>query len=158
MKKRELFLNRIQIDDTYSMQVDELEENLIIYENDVEIEQFSLRRRIYTLFKVLQEYTNSIDYIEDKEKKHNLYGKEIQINNDVYMQLNDEYGVLAIEFYQKIPDGEDELLYLTKLDYMTQKLFTMMLIPNKVIEDPKYQILNPKEFKDLIEILSLIKV
>lgn len=158
MKKRELFLDKIQIDETFSMQIDYTEENLIIYENEVEIDKFSLRRRIYTLFKVLQEYTNANNYIEDKEKKNKLYGKEIQINTDIYMQLNDKYGTLAIDFYQKIPDGEDELLYLTKLDYMTQKLFAMMLIPNKVIDNPKYQILNPKEFKDLMDILSMIKI
>ncbi|QVK17053.1 hypothetical protein KHQ81_09145 [Mycoplasmatota bacterium] len=158
MKKRELFLDRIQIDDTYSIQVDsDTEEFVNIYKNDVIVEQFSLKRRIYTFFKVLQTYTNSDEAIIDPNKNIKLYGKEIHIKDQIYMQAIDEHKDLVIEFYKKEEDTEDNLLYLTKMNYMTQKLFNMMFIPKKVIDIPNYQIMNPKEFKDLMDILSVIK-
>jgi len=153
MKKRELFLDKIQIDDTYSMQVDlETEEFVNIYENNVVIDQFSLRRRIHTFFKVLQEYTNSDIVIIDHDKNHKLYGKEIHIKDKIYMQISDNHQELVIEFYIKEENVEEELLYLTKMHYMTQKLFSMMLIPKKVLDDPKFQIMNPNDFKDLMDV------
>lgn len=158
MKNRELFLDKINIDDTFSMQIDqENQEELFIYENNVVIDVFSLRKRIYTLFKVLQELTNTSELIDYKEKKAKLYGKEIHVIDDIYMQLTNKHENLIVEFNQKI-NNENKLLYLTKTNYMTQKLFHMMLIPKKVIEDPDYKTTNPKLFKDLIDVLSVIKI
>ncbi len=159
MKKRDLFLDKIQIDETFSMQIDlETEGILKIYENDVEIDNFSLTKRIYTLFKVIQEYTNSDKKLIDKGKNTTLYGKEIHIKDQIYMQAKYKHEFLIIEFFLKEENSEERLLYLTKMNYTTQKLFHMMLIPKKVLDDPKYQLLYPKEFKDLIDILSIIKI
>ncbi len=157
MKKRDLFLDKIQIDDIYSMQIDpNTLETVNIYENNQLIEQFSLKRRIFTLFKTLQKYINSDDSILDKERNIKLYGKEIPIKEDIFMKVSDEHKELIVKFYHK--QDEKNVLYLTKMNYMTQKLFHNMLIPKKVIENPKYQLLNPKEFKDLMDILSVIKI
>lgn len=158
MKERELFLDKIQIDDTYSMQVDiDSKEFVNIYENDVAIDQFALNRKIRTFFKELQKNINSEDYILD-DKNNRLYGKEIHIKEDIYMQVTNKHKELVIEFYHKDEENNIKILYLTRMNYMTQKLFYMMLIPKKVKDDPKYQILNPKEFKDLMDILSMIKI
>lgn len=158
MKERELFLEKIKINETFSMQVDpEKQETLIIYKNGMGVESFSLRKRIYTLFKTLQEYTNSTDFVIEKEKKYKLYGQAIHIKDDIYMQINDKHDSMIIEFY-KIEDNKKEILYLMKTDYMTQKLFHQMLIPEKVLTIPNFQVMNPTLFKDFIDIISVIKI
>lgn len=158
MKDRELYLNRIQIDDTYSMQIEpEEQESLIIYENDTVIENFSLRRRIYTLFRTLQDYTKADEFVYDKEKKYKMYGKAIHIMDNIYMQINDEHDSSVVEFYEKENDHK-KLLYIMKMNYMTQKLFQHILIPKKVLSTPDFQTMNPNLFKDFVDIVSVIKI
>ncbi|MDF2700148.1 MAG: hypothetical protein K0Q49_1704 [Haloplasmataceae bacterium] len=153
MKQRELFLDQILIDDAYSIKIDpKNNENLIIYENNTIIDEFSLKKRIYTLFKMIQELTDDQDFIL-LDQKIKLYGKEIKIKDDIYMKISESHVCLTVDFYKKV-NNEIILYYLTKMTYMTQKLFNKMLIPEKMTNDENYQENNATEFKDMLEILS----
>lgn len=154
MKQRELYLEKIILNDQYSLQIDpNNQENLLIYENNTIIEEFSLRKRIHTLFKTLQDLTEDSEYIM-LDQKTKLYSKEIKINDNIYMKVTDHHVCVTVDFYQKNNDHSNELLYLTKMTYMTQKLFNKLLIPEKVIHDEHYQDKNTLEFKDMLEVLT----
>src|SRR5690554_5617337 len=99
MKKRTLFLNRIILNKTYSLKIDESHEYLNIYKNEVLIEKFLLRRRIYTFFKLLQSIIQDDEVIIDNNKNTALYGAEIKINDNLYMRLTTHREELTVEFY-----------------------------------------------------------
>jgi len=154
MKKKEIYDKLIQIDESYSMQIDEDNDEIInIYQDDLLIEQFKLNRKIYTLFKVLQDYIQDEDYIVVEDINAKIYGKPIHLYEDVYMKINADRACLTLEFYYKISQTETNLIYLTKLIYTSQKLFHMMLIPNKLAVFPNYYVTNIFKFLDMIEIL-----
>ncbi len=147
-------MDKIVLNEIFSIQIDkDSKEYVNIYEYDKILEQFSLNKRIYTFFKTLQHYTASDEYIVDEINKVKLYGKEIHIKDDIYLQLvNNENGLL-IEFYTKDQNNR-EILYFAKTDYMTQKLFYLMLMPKEL----KPSLINPQDYKEIIDILSVIKI
>ncbi len=154
MKKRKIYDKLININETYSMQIDESNEDIVnIYKNNKLIEQFKLNRKIYTLFKVLQDYIQDENYIVVEDNNSKIYGKEIYLYDDIYMKINADRACLTLDFYQKINDTEIKLIYLTKLIYTCQKLFYMILIPQKLNNNPNYYITNVFKFLDMIEIM-----
>ncbi len=154
MKRRELYENLIHINETYSMQVDkDNDEYVNIYKHHTLLEQFKLNRKIYTLFKILQDYIQEDDYIIVEDNQAKIYGKEIYLYEDIYMRINASRACLTLDFYHKINEQEIKLIYLTKLIYTSQKLFHMMLIPKKLEKTPSYYVTNVFKFLDMIELL-----
>ena len=150
MKERELYLDRIELNDKYSIQIDESQKYVNLYLNNNLLEQFSLRRTISTFFKFLQSHLHSENVIKDR------YGEGIKIHDDLYMRLTDKYHELMVEFYH-YDDNNKHVLFTTKTNYMTQKLFSMILVPEKAKIYPQF-IIDPQNFKEIIDILSMIKI
>ncbi|MDF2700147.1 MAG: hypothetical protein K0Q49_1703 [Haloplasmataceae bacterium] len=158
MKKRELYYEKIKINDTFSIQIDpNNNENLLILKNNEVIDTFSLQRKIYTLFKVLQDYLKDDDYVIVEDNQSKIYGQEINLYDNVYMKINPFRKCLTIDIYRKDDDNET-LLYITKLTYISQKLFNMILIPKKLIEQPNFYITNVFKFIDMLELMNSEKI
>lgn len=158
MKKRELFYDKIYINEDIVIQIDPNNVgNLLIYKNDVILENFSLSRKIYTLFKVIQDITNDEDYVIVEDNQCMIYGKEINLYENIYMKVNPNRKCLTVDLYRK-DENKETLLYLTKMVYISQKLFNMMLIPQKLIEQPKYYITNVFKFIDMLELMDSDKI
>lgn len=157
MNKNELYTQIIQINDQYSMQVDKNNHDLlnIFYHNQL-IYQFKLNRKIYTLFKIIQELINDEDYIIIEDNKAKIYGKPIYLYDNVYMQINPNRACLTLDFYKKI-NNKKELVYLTKLIYTTKRLFYYLYIPYKLDTVKNYYLSNIFKFADMIEILGYEK-
>ncbi len=154
MKKRELFREKIKVNKELSFQIDENNDEYInIYIKNKLVEKFKLNRKIYTFFKIIQDYTKDDDYIIIEDNGVKIFGKEIYISEDVFMKINAFRACLTLDFYQKKSDNEIKLVYLTKLIYTSQKLFYMMLIPEKLETKPSYYVTNVFKFIDMIEIL-----
>lgn len=157
MKKRDLFSGKIQIDEFFSMQVDKDNQKILnIYNNNILLDKFLLNKRIFTLFKVLQTYIQNEDVIIDKKHHASLYGKEIFIEEDLFMQLKEHDENLYVEFY-KYENDKRKILYRISTNHMSQRLFSIMLLPKKAQEYPKLFI-NPNDVKEIIDILSVIKI
>ncbi|QVK17052.1 hypothetical protein KHQ81_09140 [Mycoplasmatota bacterium] len=155
MKKRELYEKPIHINDSYWIQISKENEEIVnIYKDNCLLESFKLNRKIYTLFKVLQDYIQDDDYITIEDNQVNIYGKEIKLYEDIYMKINADRACLTLDIYQKISQTEIKLIYLTKLIYTCQKLFHMLLIPKKLENKPNYYVTNIFKFLDMIEILG----
>ncbi len=154
MKKKELYNQSIQINESYYIQIDNNNDEILnIYKDNHLLEAFKLNRKIYTLFKILQDYIKDEAYITVEDNGAKLYGKEIYLYEDIYMKINADRACLTLDFYHKINDTDMELIYLTKLIYTSQKLFHMLLIPKKLATVPSYYLANIFKFLDMIEIL-----
>lgn len=154
MKKRDLYLDRIYIDERYSMQVDpNNNENLLIYDDKEVVLEFSLNRRIHTLFKELQKLIQSEEVVGS-----GMYGRAIHIKDHLFMKANDRYEVDTVDFYTQDAEGNQNVIYITKTSYMTQKLFHRILIPIEMLNDPEYQNKNPNVFKEMIDLLQMIHI
>lgn len=157
MNKQNLYTKLIHINNQYSMQIDKENNQILnIYHNNILINRFKLNRKIYTLFKIIQEYTLDEDYIIIEDNQAKIYGKPINLYDNVYMQINPDRACLTLDFY-KLTNNKKELVYLTKLIYTTQKLFCMINIPYKLDTNKNYYINNIFKFLDMIEILGYEK-
>ena len=154
MKNRELYTEIINLTETYALKIDDNKNYVNIYQYQNLREQFSLKRRIYTFFKLLQSYIQS-DKVIIGNNNDKLYGEKIHFTDNLFMQLSDKHETLMVEFY-RYESNNNELLYTVRTNYMTQKLFSIMLIPNKVKENPHF-LIDPQDFKELMDILSVIK-
>lgn len=154
MKKRELFRERIAVNKEISFQINTINDEYVnIYLNNKLVEKFKLNRKIYTFFKVIQDYAKDDDYIIIEDNAAKIYGKEIDLSENVFMKINADRACLTLDFYQRKSKDEIKLVYLTKLVYTSQKLFYMMLIPKKLEIKQSYYITNVFKFLDMIEIL-----
>lgn len=155
MNKRELYNQIIRINDIFYMQIDKDNNDFVnIYKDNQLIEKFKLNRKIYTLFKILQEHIQSEDYIIVEDFDTKIYGEEIHLYDDIYIKVNADHACLTLDFYQKLNDTEIKLIYLTKLIYTCKKLFHKLLIPKKIELNTNYYITNVYKFIDMMEILS----
>ena len=154
MNKNELYTKMIQINEHYTMQVNQDNHDILdIYFYNQLIYQFELNRRIYTLFKIIQELINDQDYIIIEDYNIKIYGKPIFLYDNVYMQINPNRACLTLDFY-KLINNKKELVYLTKLIYTTKRLFYHILVPHKLDTVKNYYLGNIFKFLDMIEILN----
>lgn len=154
MKNRELYYDRIVINDNLYLKINEDDNEFVnLYKHNKLMEKFKLNRKIYTLFKVIQDYTNDDDYIIVEDTNSKIYGKEIHLYENVYMKVNACHACLTVDFYRKDKDNI-QLIYLTKLIYTVHKFFHMMLIPKKLEKNPNYYITNVFKFLDMLEIMK----
>jgi hypothetical protein len=155
--EKEYYLEPIEINDTYRLKIDpDSHDNLLIYENNDIIEIFSLKRRVYTLFKIIQNYVQS-NHVIDYNKNNELYAEPILIKDELYMQVTDQHQVMVVEFYKQ-HGHEKKTLYVTKMTCMAKTLFNQLLIALEVDRDPEYQAKFPRLFKDMLDVLGMIHI
>ena len=98
--------------------------------------------------------THSPDAIDYKSSKSSLYSGEIKIRKHLYMRVTGEYIEHMIEFYHMGANGKKRVLYLTKLTYMSQKLFNQILTAIEVEQNPSYI----EKFPQIMAILGMIHI
>lgn len=153
-----LYREKLIINDQWSMQIDpENDKNLLIFENDEVKDVFSLKRKTYTLFRILQEFTE-----EDKRlnylKNIHLYGKSIPITKDLMMRLMDTNGRFIVEIYKPMKKGDHEIIYALKGTVTTETLFKSIPIAIDAYKNPNIRNNFPQLFQDMMEILGLIQI
>jgi hypothetical protein len=155
--EKEYYLEPIVITDQFKIQIDsDNHDNLLIYQKNEVVEIFSLKRRVYTLFKLIQSYVESNSTIH-YNKNNDLYAQAILIKDDLYMQVTDQHQVTVVEFYKK-KGNEKKTLYITKMTCMAKTLFNQLLVAIEVDRDPDYQAKFPRLFKDMLDVLGLIHI
>ena len=153
-----LYMVPIVLDEGLSLEVDkDHPENLLLKSEDEIIDVFSMSRRIYTLFRLLHDYTNTQHYIYD-HKEQRGYGTPILITPQVYMRMNSIGSYLVVEFIKPLFEGDEEILYLVKATATTRTLFEGISIALSLEEDKKLRLRYPGWFKEMVEVLSIIKL
>ena len=148
----------INIDNSLSLRIDnENTEYVNIYQNKNLIEQFSLKRRIYTLFKTIQILTKADGAVLFTNKNIPLYGKEIQVKENFFIKFTDAYGEVKLKFYEYDKESKENILYVSPIYFHSQKFFSMLLLPEKIKINPGF-LLDPQDFKEIIHLLSLIRI
>ncbi|ERJ11691.1 hypothetical protein [Haloplasma contractile] len=156
-KNKKLYNQEIKIRDDLYIRLDpDDHEQLLLYNREHLLGDFSLKRKTYTLFRMLQLLTDEEETIKIKDTDILLYAKEIQLDDNLFMKVSDEYFCPVVKFYQK-NDGKEKLLYMIAMNHITKKFFNKLLVPFNLVKDQNLIYKNPSEFIEMLCIINYNK-
>lgn len=158
MRHKELYLEPITLQEGITLEIDpDNPQNLLIKKNEEIIDVFSMARKIYTLFRLLYEFTDTPNYLYD-HKEQRVYGTPIPLNGRLFMRMNSIGGYLVVEFIKPMKNSDEEILYLVKATCSTKILWEGISIAFALMKDKGLRTRYPDWFKNMVEVLSLVKL
>lgn len=158
MNDKLIYTEPIQLSEGLTLHIDSKHpQNLLIMRNKALLDVFSLSRRIYTLFRLLYQYTNTENYMYD-HKEQRVYAAPIAISPNLYMRMNAICNYLVVEFIQPLSNEDEEILFLVKATAPTTALFEGITIAQSFLHDRTIRLKYPMWFKEMVEVLSLLNL
>lgn len=158
MRHKNLYDQPILLKEGITLEVDpDNPQNVLIKRDEDIIDVFSMGRKIYTLFRLLWEYSHSSEFMYD-HKKQRVYGASIPLNGRLQMRMNTIGSYHVVEFVKPLSNGDEEILYFVKASCPTKVLFEGISIALELLKDRGLRNRYPNWFASMVEVLSLVKL